>query len=308
MRILIGILIALFSVGAVSAAPRNVATAPIGFYVDGSKPDDSGDGLTPATAAKSYCRMLRSIYNDWDFRGNQPYMFVRSGLVYNEMCSTGAALIGVTAIIIAPFQPSNLPVVGLTIPPAPDYVRTCTYPGCGNPDSAPQPQWCDAYGDLAIQIYYNATYASCNRFNMEGGGSIVLHNVATVDMFGPKSTFSGNGDKDSAILADGPAIITIQNAPQIQGQFGYPITCKRNCLMSISGPYELYYANIKGHYSLEGGSRVNSTVSYPTSFSIITGKSVISGYSSFNDNGGPAVPEGWVFNNGMLCHTPGGPC
>jgi hypothetical protein len=286
------------------AAPRNIATAPMAFFVDGTQPNDSGDGLTHATARKSYCGLLRSLYNDWDFRGFQPFMFVRSGVVNNEMCGTGGALVGTTAIIIAPYQPSNVPVPGLAIPAAPDFIRTCSYPGCGNPDTAPQAQWCDSFGDLAIQIYYNGTWASCNRFNMEGGGAIVLHNVATTDIFGPRSTFSGGGDKDSAILADGPAIITIENSPLVEGQFGYPVTCNRGCMLTISQTFELYYANIKGHFWLEAGSHASIGIgSYPVNNSIVTGQSVVSGYSSVSQTG-VAPPSGWLSNNGMVCAPP----
>lgn len=278
---------------------RNIATAPIGFYVDNGG-NDANDGLTPATAKQHYCTMLRSIYKDWDFRWNQPYMFVRSGQTFNEMCGTGGTLVGIDAVIIAPYDPANPSSPGNIVPSA-DYVRSCSPPGCGS--STPQAQWCDAFGDLAIQIYYNATWADCNHWNMVGGGSIVLHNVATIDMFGARSTFSGSGVNDTAILADGPAIITVQNAPRLEGQFGYGIQCNRNCLATVSGPFELYFANVLGFYGLYSGSYAELGVPNYIITSSIYGQSLISGDSIINDNGTP-IAGGVNFGpGGLLVHS-----
>lgn len=279
-------IVAALVVPASAQTGRNIATAPIGFYVDNNG-NDANDGLTPATAKQHYCTTLRSIYNDWDFRGYQPFMFVRSGQFFNEMCNTSGALVGVDAIIIAPFDPANLPVPGLAIPTAPDFIRTCSPPGCGSATYARQ--WCDAFGDLAIQIYYNATWADCNHWNAPGGAAIVVHNVGTLDIFGPRSTFSGRGDQDSAIFFDGTATFTVQNAPLIEGQFAYPITCMRGCIGTISGPFDLYYANVKGYYSLGSGSHLELGVPNYTATSSVYGPSVISGYSTINLNGIPIL-------------------
>lgn len=293
------LLCALLFMAPASAAPRNIATAPMGFFVDNTG-NDANDGLTFATAKQHYCVMLQELYKHWDFQWNQPYLFVRSGQVFNEMCSTGGTFVGIDAVIIAPYDPANPSSPGHIVP-SPDYVRRCTPPGCGSATAAVQ--WCDAFGDLAIQIYYNATYADCNHWNMKGGGAIVTHNVATIDMFGPRSTFSGSGANDSAILADGPTIISIQNAPLIEGQFNYPIRCNRGCLATISGTFELLWANITGFYYFGSGSQANLGIPNYIATSSIYGASNVSGYATVNDHG-TAIMGGVTGANGMVCHGP----
>jgi len=281
------------------AAPRNIATAPIGFYVANAPlGNDANDGLTPSTPKEHYCVMLQETYTKWDFQWQQPYMFVRSGQLFNEMCGAGGTFVGADAIIIAPFDPANPSSPG-NIVPSPDYVRTCLPPGCGS--ATPAVQWCDAFGDLAIQIYYNATWSQCNHWNMVGGAAIVVHNVSTVDVFGTQSTFSGTGANDSAILADGPAIITVANGMKINGSFGYPLTCNRDCNATVSGHMDAVGANILGWYALYSGSHLNLGASYSVTSSVVQGPSVASGASVANTHG-TSVTNGWTNpSGGIIC-------
>jgi hypothetical protein len=309
MKTLLAIVALVWSVTCCGAVTRNIATAPMGFYVANAPlGNDANDGLTAATPKEHYCVMLQELYKYWDFQWQQPYMFVRSGQLFNEMCSTGGTFVGIDAVIIAPYDPANPSSPG-NIVPSPDFVRACLPPGCGS--STPAVQWCDAFGDLAIQIYYNATWSQCNHWNMEGGAAIVLHNVATVDIFGSQSTFSGTGDKDTAILADGPAIITVANGMKVNGSFGYPLTCNRHCDATISGHMDLVGANIKGWYGMYSGSNLSlgvATSDYSSTSSVLQGPSIASGSSIINAHG-TSVPGGWSQPyGGQVCPgTPPGP-
>lgn len=297
-KLVLALFASLLAMPMYAQTPRNIATAPIGFYVDNNG-NDANDGLSYATAKQHYCVMLKETYTKWDFQWNQPYMFVTSGQLFNEMCGAGGTFVGADAIIIAPYDPAHPSSPG-NIVPSPDFIRTCLPPVCGS--TTPAVQWCDSFGDLAIQIYYNVTWSQCNHWNMVGGAAIVLHNVATTDIFGSRSTFSGVGNNDTAILADGPAIITIANAPLINGTFGYPIQCNRQCNATISGPFEANYANIKGFYFFGAGSNVNLGVSnYPITASIV-GPSVVTGFATVDDHGTAIAGGVLTPNNGLVCH------
>lgn len=305
-KILIAAMTLLGAMGSCFAGPRNIATAPMGFYVANAPlGNDANDGLTPTTPKERYCTMLKSLYTDWDFQWNQPYMFVRSGHVFNEMCSTGGTFVGIDAVIIAPYDPATPSSPGNIVPSA-DYIRTCLPPGCGS--TAPAVQWCDAFGDHGIQIYYNATWSQCNHWNMVGGAAIVLHNIATTDIFGSQSTFSGTGANDSAILADGPGIITVAAGMKVNGSFGYPVTCNRHCDSTISGHMDLVGANILGWYAFYSDSNANlgvATGSYTNTSSVVQGPSIASGNSVVNLHG-TNVPGGWSTPfGGITC--PGSP-
>lgn len=304
MRIILVLLSLLLTPAFGQAAPRNIASAPLGFWVDNAG-NDANDGLTPATAKQHYCVLLHSLYNEWDFRGFQPYMFVRSGQVFNEMCGAGGTFLGIDAIIIAPYDPATPSSPGNIVPSA-DYIRTCLPPVCGS--TSPAVQWCDAFGDLAIQIYYNATWSQCNHWNMVGGGSIILHNVATTDIFGAQSTFSGTGANDTAILADGPGIITLANGMKVTGTFGYPIQCNRHCDATISGHMDLVNANVLGWYAGYSGSNLNIAIPlawYSNTSSVLQGPSIASGNTVVNLHGA-GTPGGWSMPfGGQVC--PGTP-
>lgn len=282
-----------------SAQARNVATGPFAMFVDNSG-NDANDGLTFATAKQHYCIALRAIYYDWDFRGNQPHMFVTSGQQFNEMCGSGGTLVGANEVIIAPYDPAN-PSAPDHIVASPNFLRTCSPTSsvgpCGSTTLPHAAQWCDAFGDLAIQIYYNATWADCNHWNMEGGAAIVMHNPSVGDWFGPGTIFSGSGDNDSAILCDGPCVFTVGGGAEFNGQFRYSFQCNRSCNATVSGPIKLNFTNIEGIYGMYSGSHLNLGASYPTPVSSIIGPSLSSGFSNIIDHG-TVIPGGTSMQKG----------
>lgn len=296
-------LLSLLLLWANPALARNVATGPFAMFVDNSG-NDANDGLTFVTAKQHYCVALRSIYYDWDFRGNQPYLFATSGQQFNEMCGSGGTLVGANEVIIAPYNPANPSSPGNIIP-SPNFLRSCSPTSSVGPcgSTAPATQWCDAFGDFAIQIYYNITWADCNHWNMIGGAAIVLHNPSVGDWFGLGTIFSGAGNNDTAILCDGPCVFTVGGGAEFNGQFRFTFQCNRGCNATVSGPIKLNFTNVSGIYGMYSGSHMNLGASYPTPTSSIFGPSLSSGFSNIITNG-TAIPGGTaVSTGGQFCTT-----
>lgn len=295
------LILAIFLVASPACA-RNIATGPFAMYVDNSG-NDANDGLTFATAKQHYCVALNEIYYKWDFAGNQPYLFATSGQQFNEMCGNGGALVGANEVLIAPYDPAHPSSPGNIVPSA-NFIRTCSPTSpvgpCGS--SVHAAQWCDAFGDLAIQIYYNATWADCNHWNMPGGAAIVLHNVAIGDWFGAGTIFSGSGANDTAILCDGPCVFTVADGAKFEGQYGYGIQCNRGCNGTVSGLIALVSSNLGGIYGMYSGSHLNLGASYSITSSLV-GPSISSGFSNIILNG-TTIPGGTTTTaGGQFCSS-----
>lgn len=312
-RFLIYILCLLFASPAM-AAPRNIATGPMGIYVDIGG-NDANDGLTLATAKRHYCAAISEAFNNWDFRGYQAFIYPTAGQAFNEMCGFGGVMVGLGGLIIAPNDPANPNIPGLfTNPAAAPFVRSCSPPGCGSASYARQ--WCDNFGDLNIFIYYSVTFADCNHWNHPDGAAIVMHLTSTGDFFGSKMTISGRGDKDNGILVDGPGILTIGGGDfEINGQLSYPIKCLRQCDATVSGSMTFRYSNVIAPFYFGHGSHAIVTTSYTigagaifTGSSVVSGKSVVSGGTT--PPSAPSQPAWITPNDGLVCNAaiPAIPC
>lgn len=285
-------LVILFLVVSFPASARNIATGAFNMYVDNAG-NDANDGLTTATAKQHICAALNDVNYKWDFVGNQPHIKVTSGQQFNEMCSIGGALVGANEIFIEPTGAGN-------------FVWTCSPTSpigpCGS--TTPQAQWCMAFGDLAIVIFANITFADCNHYNMVGGASVVMHNVAAGDWFGTGTIFSGAGVNDTAILCDGMCSFIVANGALFEGQHRYGIQCNRGCNGTVSGQIGALSASlVGGFYGMYSGSHLNLGATYNVTSSSV-GPSLSSGYSNITTNGitiagGTATSSGGQFCSSM---------
>jgi hypothetical protein len=289
------------------ANPRNVATGPFAEYVDPGG-SDANNGLTFATAKQHLCAAISDEVNNWDFAGNIAYVFASSNYTYNEACNISGALIGTTAILIFPSNPSS-PSVPLpnpfNLPFAINFTWSCSYigmPSCGAPPSAPAPQACLSLSDGGVAITGNITFAGCNPYNMVGGAAIKQHNYSVVDasFVFTGTIFSGSGNNDAAILADGPSIVTVANGAVIEGRYHYVYQMNRGGNATISGLQKfLGNAFVDGIYAAYSNSNFNLGASYDTLGAYSIGPSLYSGGS--NIIGGSGIPGGISAGPSGLC-------
>lgn len=273
------------------ASARNIATGPFAMYVDNNG-NDANSGLTPALPKQHICAALTEMSYNWDFAGNQPFLYATSGQQFNEMCGVGGTLVGANEIQIYPSGVANF--VWTCSPTA-----TAPLSPCGSP-SAPQPQWCIAFGDLAIVIFGNITFADCNHYNMVGGGAVVMHNLAIGDFFNTGTIFSGSGNKDTAILCDGPCVFTVAAGATFEGQYHYGIQCNRGCNGTVSGLVALLASNLGGIYGMYSGSHLNLAASYSVTSSSV-GPSLSAGFSNIITNGTAIAGSTATANGGQFC-------
>lgn len=248
---------------------RTIVTSPTTIYVaPGGNDSNPGTAALPKLTAQA---AVNSAYNDYDWQGFQPTIDI--SVSQTGTCTQSGPLVGHDQIVY------NFSVPGLT------WLST------GH---------CIALAEKAIGVFtgYPVTWVPDYPTAAGGKSAFYLHNDCTIDLFNGQNIVSGQALGDTAIEADGQAIITVQSGFELQGLLKPAFLARRSSQWTISGLIKSNGANVK-MYDFRSCSTLNVNASYTSVGTPAFTGSTVTGNSVVNTNGTKAsIPGGITATTG----------
>lgn len=248
---------------------RTLLTAPLTLYcAAGGNDSNPGTAALPMLNAQA---AVTAAYNNYDWQGFQPTIDISNS--QTQTCSMSGPLVGHDQIVFN-FSAPNL-----------------TWITTGH---------CMILAEKAIAVLtgYPVTWVPDYPTAAGGKSAFYLHNDCTIDLFNGQNIVSGQALGDTAIEADGQAIITVQSGFELQGLLKPAFLARRNSDWTISGQIKLNSANVK-IYDFRSGSSLNLGASYSSVGSPVLVGSTVTGNAVVNTNGTKAsIPGGITASTG----------
>jgi len=248
---------------------RTLVTAPLTIYCAAGG-NDSNPGTLALPKLNAQAAVL-AAYNDYDWQGFQPTIDISNNQTLP--CSMSGPLVGHSQIVFN-FSAPNLA-----------WVTT---------------DHCLILAEKAIAITtgYPVTWVPDYPVAAGGKSAFFLHNDCTLDVFNGQNIVSGQALGDTAIEADGQAIITVSHGFELQGLLKPAFLARRNSDWTISGQIKFNSSNVKV-YDFRSCSTLNLGASYSSVGSPIFVGSTVTGNSVVNTNGTKAsIPGGITASTG----------
>lgn len=248
---------------------RILLTAPLTIYcAAGGNDSNPGTAALPKLNAQA---AVNAAYNDYDWQGIQPTIDISNS--QTQTCTMSGPLVGHDQIVFN-FSAPNLTWI--------------TTGHC----------MCLAEKAIAVLTGYPVTWVPDYPTAAGGKSAFYLHNDCTIDIFNGQNLVSGQAAGDTAIEADGPAIVTVSGGFELQGLLQPAFLAHRNSDWTISGPMKFTSTSVK-LYDWRSGSSLNINASYGSTTGCVLAGSTVTGNSVVNTNGTKAsIPGGITASTG----------
>lgn len=248
---------------------RTLLTAPLTLYCAvGGLDSNPGTAASPKLNVQA---AVNAAYNDYDWQGFQPTIDISNS--QTQPCTMSGPLVGHDQIVFN-FSAPNLTWI--------------TTSHC----------LCLAEKAIAVLTGYPVTWVPDYPTAAGGKSAFYLHNDCTIDIFNGQNLVSGQAAGDTAIEADGPAIVTIQNGFLFEGLLQPAFLAHRNSNWTISGLINFNSTSIK-LYDWRSGSSLNLNASYGSTSGCVLAGSIVTGNAVVNTNGTKAnIPGGITASSG----------
>jgi len=242
---------------------RTLLTGPLTLYCaaggNDSNPGTIGSPMLNAQAA------VDALYNNYDMQGYTCTIDISNN--QTQQCTQTGPLVGHDKILY------NFSASGL-------YWTSAAH--------------CMVLSHQAIAVLtgYPVTWVPDYPTAAGGKSAFYLHNDPTLDLFNGQNIVSGQALGDTAIEADGSAIITVQSGFELQGTLKPAFLARRSSDWTISGQIKLNACNTK-LYDFRSCSTLNLNASYSSVGAPTVTGSTVTGNSVVNTNGTKAsIPSG----------------
>jgi len=248
---------------------RTLLTAPLTLYcAAGGSDSNPGTAALPKLNAQA---AVDALYNNYDMQGFACTIDISNN--QTQQCSMSGPLVGMDQITFN-FSAPNLTWL------------TTTH--------------CFVLAEKAIAVLtgYPVTFVPDYPTAAGGKSAFYLHNDCTIDIFNGQNLVSGQAAGDTAIEADGPAIVTVQSGFLLEGLLQPAFLAHRNSNWTISGTMNFNSTNVK-LYDWRSGSSLNLNASYGSTSGCVLAGSTVTGNAVVNSNGTKtSIPGGITASTG----------